>query len=134
MPTNPATDELRDRLDGLMRYRKEHLTGDEKGDAAQKARCPRAKQGIGASLVFQHDQVDRADDQLPDPTTYFQNPAALWVVQQQTHAWLNRFEPRSRGERVLTDDCSMIEVWSDRVERAGRRELHAFFGPDGGSW
>ena len=85
-------------------------------------------------LLASREAVKFADDQLPDPTTYFQNPAALWVVQQQTHAWLNRFEPRSRGERVLTDDCSMIEVWSDRVERAGRRELHAFFGPDGGSW
>lgn len=32
--TNPAADELRERLDGLVRYRKEHLTGDEKGEAA----------------------------------------------------------------------------------------------------
>lgn len=34
MPTNPPTDELRDRLDGFVRYRQEHLTGDEKGEAA----------------------------------------------------------------------------------------------------
>ena len=34
MPTNLATDELRGRLDGLVRYRQQHLTGDEKGEAA----------------------------------------------------------------------------------------------------
>jgi hypothetical protein len=34
VPTNPAADELRERLDGFVRFRKEHLTGDEKGEAA----------------------------------------------------------------------------------------------------
>ena len=34
MPTNLATDELRGRLDGFVRYRQEHLKGDEKGEAA----------------------------------------------------------------------------------------------------
>jgi hypothetical protein len=33
VPTNPAADELRERLEGFVRYRKEHLTGDEKGEA-----------------------------------------------------------------------------------------------------
>ena len=32
--TNPAPDELRERLDNFVRYRKEHLRGDEKGEAA----------------------------------------------------------------------------------------------------
>lgn len=34
VPMNLAVDELRERLDGFVRYRKEHLTGDEKGEAA----------------------------------------------------------------------------------------------------
>ena len=33
VPENPSVDELRERLDGFVRYRKEHLTGDEKGEA-----------------------------------------------------------------------------------------------------
>lgn len=32
--TNPAADELREGLEGFVRYRKEHLKGDEKGEAA----------------------------------------------------------------------------------------------------
>ncbi|HKG38477.1 MAG TPA: DNA methyltransferase [Conexibacter sp.] len=34
MPENPAPNELRDRLKDFVRYRKEHLKGDEKGEAA----------------------------------------------------------------------------------------------------
>lgn len=90
---------------------------------------------VGTILLFASRQpLALSDDQLPDPTQYFQNPDALWVVQQQTHAWLNRFEPRPANARVLTDDRSMIEVWSDRLNLAERAELHDFFGPYGGSW
>src|SRR5262245_25721629 len=74
------------------------------------------------------------DEQLPDPTKFFMNPDALWVVQQQTHAWLNRFEPDTAHAPVLTDDRSMVDVWSDRLNRVERAELHEFFGPQGGSW
>jgi hypothetical protein len=34
MPTNPAAAELRERLEDFVRYRHEHLSGDEKGEAA----------------------------------------------------------------------------------------------------
>lgn len=34
MPSNPAADDLRERLEGFVRYRREHLSGDEKGEAA----------------------------------------------------------------------------------------------------
>lgn len=34
MSTNLSTDELREQLEGFVRYRQEHLTGDEKGEAA----------------------------------------------------------------------------------------------------
>jgi hypothetical protein len=64
--------------------------------------------------------------------TYFQNPEALWVAQQQAHAWLNRYEPARAA--VLTDDRSRMEVWADRVNHGARAELHEFFGPHGGSW
>ena len=34
MPANPDAADLRERLEGFVRYRHEHLTGDEKGEAA----------------------------------------------------------------------------------------------------
>jgi hypothetical protein len=34
MPANPVAADLRERLEGFVRYRHEHLTGDEKGEAA----------------------------------------------------------------------------------------------------
>jgi len=85
-------------------------------------------------LLASRHPVTIADNQLPDPVTYFQNPDALWRVQQLTHAWLNRYEPQPGNAPVLTDDRSRIEVWSDRINHAERGELHEFFGPQGGSF
>jgi spermidine synthase len=90
---------------------------------------------LGTVLLFaSHQPVPFRDEQLPDPTTYFQNPEALWVVQQQSHAWLNRYEPQPADAAVLTDDRNRVDVWADRVNHAARAELHTFFGPHGGSW
>jgi spermidine synthase len=90
---------------------------------------------LGTVLLFASRQpVPFTDEQLPDPTEFFQNPEALWVVQQQLHAWLNRYDPQRAGGAVLTDDRTALDVWADRVNRAARRELHTFFGPHGGSW
>lgn len=85
-------------------------------------------------LVASRQPLPLTDEQLPDPTTFFQNPDALWAVQQQLHAWLNRYEPAAAGAQVLTDDRNPIDVWADRVNHAARKELHTFFGPHGGSW
>ena len=90
---------------------------------------------VGTILLFAtHEPLPFTEDQLPDPKQYFLNPDELWLVQQQSHAWLNRFEPSPKHARVLTDDRNMIEVWGDRLNFAERAELHQFFGPDGGSW
>jgi hypothetical protein len=85
-------------------------------------------------LVATRQAVKFTDDDLPDPRTFFLNPDALWVEQQQSHAWLNRYAPQPANAPVLTDDKSMAEVWSDRLNHAARAELHTFFGPYGGSW
>jgi len=90
---------------------------------------------LGTILLFaSHEPVPFQDEQLPDPTTFFQNPEALWVVQQQMHAWLNRYEPQPADSPPLTDERNAVDVWADRVNHAARAELHTFFGPNGGSW
>ena len=35
MAVNPAAEEMRQRLDTFIQYRRKHLTGDEKGEAAR---------------------------------------------------------------------------------------------------
>jgi hypothetical protein len=94
---------------------------------------PQTALGTILLLASRHG-VNFTDEQLPDPTTYFLNPDALWAEQQLSHAWLNRYEPQPATAPVLTDDRSRVEVWSDRLNHAARGELHAFFGPQGGSW
>ena len=90
---------------------------------------------LGTILLFaSREPLPFSDEQLPDPSDYFQNPEALWVVQQQAHAWLNRYDPQPADAAVLTDDRTALDVWGDRVNRVARRELHTFFGASGGSW
>jgi spermidine synthase len=52
----------------------------------------------------------------------------------RAHAWDNRFEVDVTGIRVLTDDINPIDVWSERVNLAARKELHALFAERGVVW
>ncbi len=53
---------------------------------------------------------------------------------QRVHAWDNRFEPDTRRAPVLTDDWNPVDLWSEQVNLAARRDLHDYFGEKGLSW
>jgi spermidine synthase len=46
----------------------------------------------------------------------------------RAHAWDNRFVPETRGIRPVTDDRNPVDLWSERINLASRRLLHA--GPE----
>lgn len=50
------------------------------------------------------------------------------TVYDKNHAWDNRFEPPLDGAPILTDDLNPVDLWSDRINLAARRDLHANFG------
>lgn len=52
----------------------------------------------------------------------------------RAHAWDNRFQVDVKGVPVLTDDLNPIDVWSERVNLASRKETHGFFGDRGVDW
>ncbi len=45
----------------------------------------------------------------------------------KNHAWDNRFEPDPDDVPVLTDDLNPIDVWSERINLAARKDLHEYF-------
>ena len=49
-------------------------------------------------------------------------------------AWTRRFVPEEGDARVLDDDGSPVDLWAEEINRAARKELHAFFETDGLSW
>ena len=49
------------------------------------------------------------------------------------HAWDNRFVPDTDGAPVLTDDLNPVDIWSERINRVARGNLHAYFA-DGLGW
>ena len=60
-------------------------------------------------------------------------PDRFSTIYAQNHAWDNRFVPRTDGVPVLTDDLNPVDIWSERVNRVARADLHAAFA-DGLSW
>jgi len=50
------------------------------------------------------------------------------------HAWENRFRPDTQHALVITDDLNPVDVWSETLNVASRRELHDYFGNKGLDW
>jgi hypothetical protein len=90
---------------------------------------------LGCVVLLAADRpLECPDDALPDVRAALGDSYAHWVAMQQTHAWFNRYEPVAAGARILTDDRNPLETWGMRIDRAARRELHAFFGPYARAW
>jgi len=52
----------------------------------------------------------------------------------RNHAWDNRFAPDIRSAPVLSDDLNPVDLWSERINLAARKELHDYFKGEGVSW
>jgi hypothetical protein len=85
-------------------------------------------------LLASNRKLEIPEERLPQPADYLISPEDHWAVVQMNHAWLNRFEPRTSGAVVLTDDWNPIDLWSDPVQRAARSELHQSFASGVRSW
>jgi spermidine synthase len=50
------------------------------------------------------------------------------------HAWDNRYTVESEKIPILTDDLNPVEIWSERINFAARKNLHDFFKSRGFNW
>jgi spermidine synthase len=85
-------------------------------------------------LAASNRKLEVPDAALGSPREYFGDDYGHWFVVQSNHAWLNRFAPEKRLDLILTDDRNPADLWSERINRVARKELHEFFGPRGRSW
>lgn len=44
----------------------------------------------------------------------------------QVHAWDNKFEPATQDVPILTDELNPIDIWSERINFAARKNLSSF--------
>ena len=51
-----------------------------------------------------------------------------------THSWENRFSPDLSGAVIFTDDKNPIDLWSEQVNLADRRNLNKYFKEAGFNW
>jgi hypothetical protein len=42
---------------------------------------------------------------------------------QRVHAWDNRFTPETAGAEIVTDDRNSVDLWSEEINYAARRDL-----------
>jgi spermidine synthase len=85
-------------------------------------------------LLAANRELEIPDAQLPNPVVYLPYPDAHFAVVQLNHAWNNRFEPEAGGARVVTDELNPVDVWAERINRAGRRDLHRYWRHAGLGW
>ena len=48
--------------------------------------------------------------------------------------WDRRFTPNIRDAPVLTDDLNPVDLWSEEINYAARKDLHDYFEETGPSW
>lgn len=74
------------------------------------------------------------DTVIGHPRDFLPEPYQHWVVITQNHAWNNAYRPDPAGAVVMTDDRTPVDLWAERINRAARKDLHAYFGRDDVSW
>ncbi len=66
--------------------------------------------------------------ELPEPFSRFT------AEYDMTHSWDNRFEPDPSGAVVFTDDRNPIDLWSEEINFADRKNLKKYFREAGIVW
>ncbi|HUU46621.1 MAG TPA: fused MFS/spermidine synthase [Acidobacteriota bacterium] len=83
---------------------------------------------IGNLVILASRRALALDEELPVPMDRFS------PEYDRAHAWNNRFAADTAGAPVLTDELNPVDVWSERVNLAARKELHVFFDEQGIAW
>jgi len=56
------------------------------------------------------------------------------LAYRRIFAWNNRIIADTRNAPVLTDDLNPVDLWSERLNRIARQDLHRYFATSGLSW
>jgi len=84
---------------------------------------------FGNIVIMASDRPLELDD------SEFPLPTERWTLEyNQMHAWDNSFTVAPGVAPILTDDLNPVDIWSDRINIASRRQLHYYFGDDDLAW
>jgi spermidine synthase len=64
------------------------------------------------------------EERLGRPYHLLAQPYLHWCSVQRNHAWNNRFQPDTRGAPVFTDELNPVDLMTESVNLAARRNLH----------
>jgi len=83
---------------------------------------------FGNLVLMASDRELTLKQELPRPMDRFS------PEYDRAHAWDNRFVVDTSGVAALTDDLNPVDVWSERVNLASRKQLHTFIDKQGIAW
>lgn len=83
---------------------------------------------FGNLVLMASDRELTLKQELPRPMDRFS------PEYDRAHAWDNRFVVDTKGVAALTDDLNPIDIWSERVNLASRKQLHTFIDKRGIAW
>jgi predicted membrane-bound spermidine synthase len=84
---------------------------------------------FGNIIIMASDRPLELDDEE------FPLPTERWTLEyNQMHAWDNSFTVIPGEAPVLTDDLNPVDIWSDRINLASRKQLNGYFGDGDLNW
>ncbi|MBU8922678.1 MAG: fused MFS/spermidine synthase [Bacteroidales bacterium] len=83
---------------------------------------------LGNIIILASNRPLETVSELPDPDSRFS------ADYDRIHAWNNRFTPDISDVPVLTDELNPVELWSEEINLAERRELNVYFKDLGLLW
>ncbi|MEN8006217.1 MAG: fused MFS/spermidine synthase [Candidatus Krumholzibacteriota bacterium] len=85
---------------------------------------------FGNLIIMASDRPLELDDEE------FPLPTERWTLEyNQMHAWDNSFiVAPTKDIPILTDDLNPVDIWSDRINLASRRQLHLYFDETDPTW
>ena len=79
-------------------------------------------------LLASNRKLEFPEEWLGNPADYVDfDRHEHWKVIQKNHAWNNRFYPETENACILTDDLNPIDIWTEEINLAYRKELREFF-------
>jgi len=77
---------------------------------------------FGNIILLASDNPLALDAELPVPQQRWS------LAYNQSHAWDNSFTVPRGSAPLITDDLNKVDIWSNRINLASRKQLHDYFG------
>lgn len=86
-------------------------------------------------LISANRKLEFPEERLELPENYAEvSSYKHWTVDKKNYVWNNRFTPETGNIKAMTDDLNSVDIWSEVINLAARKDLHEYFGSRRSAW